>query len=53
VAKEEKLHVTVAGAQLEHEKTDQNAQAAVDASRDQRRRCGIQKVHQAAIGVPE
>lgn len=38
MAKEKKIHVTVAGAQLEHEKTDQNAQAAVDESRDQRRR---------------
>jgi len=37
VAKEELLNLTVAAAQLEHEQTDEEAQAAVDARRDPRR----------------
>ncbi len=37
VAKEEELHLTIAVSQLEREQTDKEAQAAVDASKDQRR----------------
>ena len=38
VAKEEELHLTIAVSQLEREQTDKEAQAAVDASKDQMRR---------------
>jgi hypothetical protein len=38
LATEEQFHLTVAAAQLEHEQTDEEAQAAVDASWDQKRR---------------
>jgi len=37
VAKEEELHLTIAVSQLEREQTDKEAQAAVDASKDQKR----------------
>jgi hypothetical protein len=38
VAKEKELDLTVARIQLEHEHTDEEAQSAIDAGKDQERR---------------
>ena len=38
MANEEEFHLTVSPAQLEREQTNEEAQAVVDASEDQRRR---------------